>query len=113
VTDADAFLRAWHGWSTGSRATGPAARLEAAVDLADAVLAVATAADLLDPDRRLSRWQLAGELEAALSDFAERGYRTIAAGRRGPQNALEAALVRILRCATCPRSQRRLFALLD
>jgi len=111
--DAERIIRTAHAYLSGALATGPAAALERAVRLADASMAVHEAARAIDPERRLGPWALAGALEAELDDFEHGPYRLIAAGRRGAKNALEDALARILACPRFPRSQRRLFALLN
>jgi hypothetical protein len=113
MTDAATWIRTAAAWLAGHLATGPAARLEAAVALADATMAVREAAGLIDPERRMGAWARAGALEQELWAFEMDAYEHIAAGRRGPRNALEAALLRILACPSCPRSQRRLLELID
>ncbi|MCB0055437.1 MAG: hypothetical protein KDE45_00340 [Caldilineaceae bacterium] len=67
--------------------------------------------DLLDPERQLSTWALAGVIGGHLRRFQGEPYRRIAQGHRAPQGALEAALAHC--CAgDCPASQRRVFDLL-
>ena len=112
TNDAELLLRTSAAAVAGTLPEAAAERLLAAARHADAVAAVREAGRLLDSDNRLSLWAVAGVLSARLSRFRSTGYQHITAGHRGPRDALEACMTRILDCPTCPRSQGRLLGLL-
>ena len=78
---------------------------------ADALSALAELAELLDPDARLGRWELAGLVADRLRRFESTAWRRIARGGRTPQGATEAALARIA-ASGLPRVRRRIWDLL-
>lgn len=73
--------------------------------------ALTALAELLDPDRALSCWSLAGVLSGRLRRFRSAAYHRIVQGGREPYSPAEAALAACC-AASCPTSQRKLFDLL-
>lgn len=87
-------------------------RLEAAAIEQSALAALSELAALCDLDCQ-GRWALAGELADRLKRFECTAWPRIRVGAREPTNSFEHLLAAIARCPTIPRSQRRLFDLLN
>jgi len=86
-------------------------RLEALHHEVAGLQALADLAQVLDPGRKLGRWQLAGRLSAHLARFESTSWPRIHRGGREPRGPAEAAMVRIM-AANLPMSQRRLVDLI-
>jgi len=107
MADPEAVLRIAAALVEGRLHPAAAERVEAALEYADAIQAVAELAELLDDGSR-AVWSLAGEIEHRAKRYEGTVY-----GRRPPRNAVEARLERIVRSPTCPRSRRRLVDILS
>lgn len=93
------------------RVSGQAAEaIQNANRLVQRDIALQSLRKLLDPERQLSTWALAGQISDHLRRFRVTAWPRMQAGHREPRSALEAALMHC--CDCCPTSQTKLHPLL-